>query len=220
MHFVHPKDERHFEALIEHASAPEIEDGHELSLQDQLRDAGVPAGAIDDVVEVFGGHAERMGMQCAAETLRRIALVVRTRGTGGAALARVLGLTGEHSLSELAAAFNCSKQNINQCERRLRATLAPILGTAGAPAAQHVILRPPRGGEWLTRVEAGKLAGVSVAVIAGAARDGLITTVTHRNQHFYEEGSVLAWAEKHHLAIAEEEQRRDAARQTAPVQWA
>ncbi len=216
MVFYNPKDEAHFESVVQHHSAPEVEEGHQPTLQDQLRDAGVPAQAIDDVVEVIGAHAEQMGMHRAAETLRRIAILVSTRGTHGAALARVLGLTGEYSLSEMAAAFACSKQAISQCEQRLRATLAPLLSDE-RPIPRHVIVRPPQEGEWLVKAEAAKVAGVSVDVVAAAGRDGLITTVTHRNQHFYEEGSVLAWAEKHHLAIAEAEQRREAARQKAPV---
>ncbi len=218
MQYVHVRNDYLFDSLIEKQIAPEAQAGHEPSLQDELLDAGVPSEVVPDAVAILDRHAEQMGMRAAAEVLRRIALVVRTRGTGGAALARVLGLSGEHSLEELAAAFACSKQAISQCEQRLRATLAPLLSDE-RPIPRHVIVRPPQEGEWLVKAEAAKVAGVSVDVVAAAGRDGLITTVTHRNQHFYEEGSVLAWAEKHHLAIAEAEQRRDADRQKAPVNW-
>jgi hypothetical protein len=218
MHFVPIRDEAHLETLAAFSAAPETATGRdEPTLREELLDVGVESRVMDEVVAVIDRHVEREAFHAAAGVLRRVAILLSTKGTTGAALSRCLGLGNERSLTELASCFSVSKQAVSQAEQRLRHMLLPILPSNVGAGHCSPVKRPTEPGEWLCAAESAKLAGCSPAVINSAAAHGQLSSTRVGRTRWYLEADVLTFAAKREADLAQREQRLESFRLGRPV---
>lgn len=212
MRYTSCSTEAGFDNLIARHGLAETSEDRQPSVQDQLRDAGVPDEAIVTAMEIIEHEAEFLAFGYAAKTLRRILAFASGRSVTGAALAHALGFGEEESMVELASRFGASKQAVHQSKLRLLAIVGPCLPTATRRAPSHTISRPSLPGEWLTQAEAARVAGVNSTMIGNAVKAGALPHTEHNHQFWILEDDVIAWSEARAAAEAAREQAAEARR--------
>jgi hypothetical protein len=173
--------------------AAELEPDRGLTLTERLEDLDLSESQAAAVEKIIESQIETRAFHHAAGVLRKIFLFMAGRNATCAALAHGLGLYNEVTLTELAGALGCSKQNVQNIQR----VLLPLVPFA--PADTHRLPqkhpRPASPGEWLSVVEAHRVSGRSSAMLSEAAAAGEVVREFVGNQSYYREDTVMAWSE-------------------------
>jgi hypothetical protein len=189
--------------------AAELEEGHEASTEERLLDAGVPAKALNDVMEVVAQIVEPLAWHRCALALRQVLSVASQHSPHGAAIHACI--LGDESLAKLGDVHGVSKQRISQ----LAAQLAPLFPKAALVTKVKLphCSRPAPidGDEWVDGRQAIKLGVPSQSFKRLIESGELRVTKTAGKKLWYLESTVLAVAERLTLEAAEARRVREEA---------